>query len=116
MLWYYVNMAPIKSSPSKKARRFVLGRARLEKISAVEGIRTSAATRRMFAKFDAEGLTPAQRRKAILWLPAGRLPTAIERGEASCCRLQRVNGGRIIATGRRSHTSTWRVPSNDNAR
>jgi len=60
-----VNMAPIKSSPSKKARRFVLGRARLEKISAVEGIRTSAATRRMFAKFDAEGLTPAQRRKAI---------------------------------------------------
>jgi hypothetical protein len=65
MLWYYANMAPIKSSPSKKARRFVLGRARLEKISAVEGIRTSAATRRMFAQFDAEGLTPAQRRKAI---------------------------------------------------
>jgi hypothetical protein len=58
-------LAPIKSSPSKKARRFVLGRARLEKISAVEGIRTSAATRRMFAQFDAEGLTPAQRRKAI---------------------------------------------------
>jgi len=35
------------------------------------------------------------------WLPASNRPTAIERGRASCCRLQRVNGGRIIATGRK---------------
>ena len=37
----------------------------IEKISAVEGIRTDAATRRMFAEFDRKDLSPAQRRKAI---------------------------------------------------
>jgi hypothetical protein len=57
-------MSPMNQS-SKKRARFVLGRSRLEKISAVEGIKTTAATRQMFAEFDREGLTPAQRRKAI---------------------------------------------------
>jgi hypothetical protein len=58
-------MASAKSPSTKSSGRFVLGRARLEKISAVEGIRTSAATRRMFAEFDRNELSPAQRRKAI---------------------------------------------------
>jgi hypothetical protein len=58
-------MASAKSSSTKTSGRFVLGRARLEKISAVEGIRISVATRRMFAEFDREQLSPAERRKAI---------------------------------------------------
>jgi hypothetical protein len=57
-------MAPVNRT-SKQTGHFVLGRDRLEKISAVEGIKTSAATKRMFAEFDRKGLTPAQRRKAI---------------------------------------------------
>jgi hypothetical protein len=58
-------MASAKSSTTRTLGRFVLGRARLEKISAVEGIRTSADTHRMFAGFDRSELSPAQRRKAI---------------------------------------------------
>jgi hypothetical protein len=58
-------VASAKSSSTKTSGRFVLGRERLEKISAVEGIRTSADTRRMFAGFDRSELSPAQRRKAI---------------------------------------------------
>lgn len=42
-----------------------MGRARLEKISAVEGIATSDATRRMFAEFDRKGLSAEQRRRVI---------------------------------------------------
>lgn len=45
---------------------FVLGRVRFEKISAVEGIKTSAASKRMFAEFDRRGLSAAERRAAIL--------------------------------------------------
>jgi len=40
----------IKSSPSKKARSFIPGCARLERIDAVEDIYTRPATRRMFAE------------------------------------------------------------------
>jgi hypothetical protein len=58
-------MNSVKSSSTKGSRRFVLGRARLEKISAVEGIRTTVATRKMFAEFDRDELTAAQRRRAI---------------------------------------------------
>ncbi|MGA7455084.1 MAG: hypothetical protein WBW73_28865 [Rhodoplanes sp.] len=44
----------------------MLGRVRFEKISAVEGIKTSAASKRMFAEFDRRGLSAAERRAAIL--------------------------------------------------
>lgn len=44
----------------------MLGRFRFEKISEVEGIKTSAASRRMFVEFDRKGLSNAQRRAAIL--------------------------------------------------
>ena len=37
----------------------------MEKISAVEGIKTSQATREMFAEFSRKGLGAEQRRKAI---------------------------------------------------
>lgn len=57
-------MAPRKITRTTTGK-FVLGRARLEKISAVEGIVTQPETRRMFAKFERDGLTAAQRRKAI---------------------------------------------------
>lgn len=52
-------------SKSRKGQGFILGRARLEKISAVEGIKTSDATRRMFAEFDRKELTAEERRRAI---------------------------------------------------
>ena len=45
---------------------FVLGRARFTKISAVEGLVLSDASKRMFAEFDRQNLTPEQRRAAIL--------------------------------------------------
>lgn len=54
---------PAKKSPGKTG--FVLGRSRFEKISAVEGIRTSAASREMFADFDRRGLSDEERRAAI---------------------------------------------------
>jgi hypothetical protein len=57
-------MASMKST-SQTGSGFVLGRSRFEKISEVEGIKTSQASRRMFAEFDRKGLTPEQRRKAI---------------------------------------------------
>ena len=44
---------------------FTLGRNRFERISAVEGIRTSVRIQQMFAEFDRKKLTPDQRRKAI---------------------------------------------------
>lgn len=43
----------------------MLGRARFEKISAVEGIKTAPATQRMFAELDRKGATAEQRRQAV---------------------------------------------------
>jgi len=43
----------------------ILGRRSLEKISAVEGIKTSAATKHMFAEFDRKGLSAEERRRLI---------------------------------------------------
>jgi hypothetical protein len=57
-------------STSHASSCFVLGRSRFEKISEVEGIKTSQSSRRMFAEFDHRGLTPEQRRKAIFEKPA----------------------------------------------
>ncbi|RAI39240.1 hypothetical protein [Rhodoplanes roseus] len=47
------------------ADTFTLGRGRLAKISAVEGIETSPESREMFAEFEGRGLSPEQRRAAI---------------------------------------------------
>lgn len=49
----------------KKPSGFVLGRAAMEKISAVEGIVYTDEMKREFDEFDRKGLTPEERRKAI---------------------------------------------------
>lgn len=45
---------------------FVLGRAAFERISAVEGIEPSAASRDRSQDFDERGLPPDARRRAII--------------------------------------------------
>lgn len=60
-------MAPSKKRPKSSSRKvgFVLGRARFEKISEVEGIKTTDEMRRMFEEFDRKGLSNEERRAAI---------------------------------------------------
>jgi hypothetical protein len=48
-----------------KAKGQTLGLAGFAKISAVEGIRLRASSKKMFADFDRKGLSPAERRRAI---------------------------------------------------
>jgi hypothetical protein len=45
---------------------FVLGRTAFEKISAVEGIRPTLASRARAAEFDCSALSPEERRRAII--------------------------------------------------
>ena len=54
-----------QSSLSPNGRTLTLGLAGFKKISAVEGVRLSAASKRMFADFEKRGLTAEQRRRAI---------------------------------------------------
>ncbi|WP_341990183.1 hypothetical protein [Azorhizobium sp. AG788] len=86
-LCYSCCMASAKTT-SRKADRSpsAIGRARFEKISAVEGIRTSAATTRMFAEFDRKGLTAEERRRAIFEKHAKKSSFAVGRE----CRVVRV--------------------------
>jgi hypothetical protein len=58
---------------SKKAKSsasgtysITLGRKRYAKIAAVEGLRLSPEMERTFARFDREGLSPAERRAYVL--------------------------------------------------
>jgi hypothetical protein len=53
-------------SRSATTGRFVIGRDALARFAEVEGIRDTEESRRMFAEFDRLGLSPAQRRQAIL--------------------------------------------------
>lgn len=53
------------SSPTPKSGQYVLGLKSFAKISAVEGIRLSASSKKMFAEFDRRGLSDEQRRQAI---------------------------------------------------
>lgn len=55
----------IKKSGQKTVKSFTLGRAGFAKISAVEGIRLTAAMDREFEDFDRRGLTAAERRRNI---------------------------------------------------
>jgi len=52
-------------TPTNSKNAFTLGRDRFERISAVEGIKTSPKVGRMFAEFDRKKLTPEQRRQVI---------------------------------------------------
>jgi hypothetical protein len=57
-------------TPHRRAPRstaiFVLGRDRFAHISAVEGIQLNVEMRAAFDRFDREGLSPEERRRAIL--------------------------------------------------
>jgi hypothetical protein len=44
----------------------VIGHEAFARISAVEGIKLSPAMKRRAAKFDKQGLSPAERRRAII--------------------------------------------------
>jgi hypothetical protein len=56
-----------KSGSSKRvSTKFVIGRERFTQISAVEGIKPTAAMKQRNARFEREGLSPAERRKEII--------------------------------------------------
>lgn len=50
----------------KTASRFILGADFTAKLNAVEGIGQSEASRAMFRQFDLDGLSPEERRQAIV--------------------------------------------------
>ncbi|HEY7845917.1 MAG TPA: hypothetical protein VID30_19805 [Bradyrhizobium sp.] len=55
-----------KSSAKERVAKVVIGRDRFAKISAVEGIKPSAAMRKRVAQFDRQGLSAAERRREII--------------------------------------------------
>ena len=56
--------SPRRSSKTA-GKTLTLGLAGFAKISAIEGVRLSSDSRRMFEEFDRKGLNAEQRRKAI---------------------------------------------------
>lgn len=56
---------PAIRSPTRVAKGYVIGRSAFAKISAVEGIRTTAAMGADFREFIRKGLSAEERRKAI---------------------------------------------------
>ena len=66
-MWYDALMAKsLDRKPKPKAKAdFTLGRQGFAKISAVEGVYLSPAMEDQFREFDRQGLSPAERRKAI---------------------------------------------------
>jgi hypothetical protein len=55
-----------KIARSSSTGRFIIGRDAFDKISAIEGINLTPAMKRTFKELDKQGLTPAQRRKALI--------------------------------------------------
>ncbi len=64
--WYPADMPRARSRPSPPSRGFVLGRERFARISAVEGIALTDEMRATLERFDREGLSADERRRAIL--------------------------------------------------
>lgn len=58
-------MSSDRNAPKTAKTGLVLGLSGFVKISAVEGVKLTAASRQMFAQFDRQGLTAQQRRKVI---------------------------------------------------
>ena len=52
-------------SPKRISKGYILGRARFAKISAIEGIRLTAAMEADFREFERKGLSAADRRRII---------------------------------------------------
>ena len=63
---YIADMPRSRSRPSPPSRGFVLGRERFARISAVEGIALTDEMRATLERFDREGLSADERRRAIL--------------------------------------------------
>ena len=59
-------MASQKNTSKKTGNRFVLGRERFAKISAVEGIELSGTMKKRIRDSDRKGLSPEARRAAII--------------------------------------------------
>jgi hypothetical protein len=56
-----------KSGAKKRiSAKFIIGRERFTRISAVEGIKPTAAMKKRSERFEREGLSPAERRKEII--------------------------------------------------
>ena len=65
--WYDLLMSTRKKSSAKKlVSKVVIGREGFAKISAVEGMKPSAAMRKRVAQFDRQGLSAAERRREII--------------------------------------------------
>lgn len=65
-LCYIAFMRPTGSkSPKRSSKGYVIGRSGFAKISAVEGIRTTATMDADFREFERQGLSADQRRKVI---------------------------------------------------
>ena len=60
------SAAPSRPRPRPRAQGFTLGRDRFARISAVEGIALTPDMRALFERFDREGLSADERRRAIL--------------------------------------------------
>jgi hypothetical protein len=55
-----------KKTRSASTARITIGRNAFDKISAIEGMNLTPAMKRAFRELDKQGLTPAQRRKALI--------------------------------------------------
>jgi len=64
-LCYNAFMRQTGSKSPKRSKGYVIGRSGFAKISAVEGIRTSATMDADFREFERQGLSADQRRKVI---------------------------------------------------
>jgi hypothetical protein len=53
-------------SDKRISAKFVIGRERFTQISAVEGIKPTAAMKKRAAEFERQGLSPAERRREII--------------------------------------------------
>jgi hypothetical protein len=55
-----------KAPPKDRSRSFTIGRAGFAKIGAVEGIKPDRERDETFAEFDRRGLSPEERRRALI--------------------------------------------------
>jgi hypothetical protein len=58
-------MAKTTKPPQRSSGAHIIGRDSFSKISAVEGIRTSPRVEKDFKEFDRQGLSAAERRRAL---------------------------------------------------
>jgi hypothetical protein len=58
-------MAKTTKTPRRSSGTHTIGRDSFSKISAVEGIRTSPRVEKDFREFDRQGLSAAERRRAL---------------------------------------------------